>query len=94
MICLKPDATLFAIIIRVALLPQRVEVEKELQKLGVISKVSELIPWCAGVTKPPGKLSVCVDLKPLNENVMRKVYPLPKVDSTLAQMAGAKVFTS
>ena len=97
---LKPDATPFAIYVprRVAL-PQRPEVEKELQRmqqLGVISKVSEPTPWCAGmviVTKPSGKLHVCVDLKPLNENVMREVHPLPKVDSTLAQMAGAKVFT-
>ncbi len=67
-----------------------------MQKLGVISKVSEPTPWCVGmviVTKPPGKLRVCVDLKLINENVMREVHPLPKVDSTLAQMAGAKVFT-
>ena len=33
-----------------------------------------------------------VDLKPLNENVLREVHPLPKVDETLAQLAGAKIF--
>ncbi len=80
---LKPDATIYV--------PWRAEVEKELQrmqKLGVISKVSEPTPWCARIaifTKPSGKLRVCVDLKLLNENVMREVHPLPKVDSTLSQ---------
>ena len=62
----------------------------------MISKVSEPTPWSAGmvvVKKPSGKIRVCVDLKPLNENVLREVHPLPKVDSTLAQLAGAKLFT-
>ena len=31
--------------------------------------------------------------KPLNEGVLREVHPLPKVDETLAQLNGAKVFT-
>ena len=32
-------------------------------------------------------------LKPLNESVLREVYPLPRVDDTLAQLTGAKVFS-
>ena len=43
--------------------------------------------------KNNGKVRICVDLKPLNENVLREVHPLPKVDETLAQLVGAKVFT-
>ncbi len=65
---LKPDATPFAIY--VVALPQRAEELQRMQKLGVISKVSEPTPMVI-VTKPSGKLRVCVDLKPLNENVMR-----------------------
>ena len=42
--------------------------------------------------KNNGKVRIFVDLKPLNENV-REINPLPKVDETLAQLAGAKVFT-
>ena len=34
-----------------------------------------------------------VDLKPLNKSVMREVHPLQKVDITLAQLTGAKVFS-
>lgn len=66
------------------------------EALGVISKVDEPTPWCAGmvvVPKKGGAIRICVDLKPLNENVLREVQPLPKVDETLAQLAGAKVFS-
>ena len=33
------------------------------------------------------------DLQPLNRYVCREVYPLPKVDEALAQLAGAKFFS-
>ena len=33
------------------------------------------------------------NLKPLNKSVLREVYPLPKVDETLAQLAGARIFS-
>jgi len=38
------------------------------------------------VPKPNGTVRICVDLKPLNENVLREVYPMPKVGVTLAQL--------
>ena len=34
-----------------------------------------------------------VYLKHLNENVLREVHPLPKVDDTLVQLTGASVFS-
>ena len=52
--------------------------------------------WCAGmvvVPKKDGKVRICVDLKPLNASVKRETHPLPKVDDTLAQLSGAKVFS-
>ena len=67
-----------------------------MESIGVISKVSEPTAWCAGmvvVPKQNGNLRICVDLKPLDENVLREVHPLPKVDETLAQLAGAKIFS-
>ena len=45
------------------------------------------------VPKGSGKVRICVNLKPLNESVMRELHPLPKVDSTLPQFAGAKIFS-
>ena len=67
-----------------------------MESLGVISQIDKPSPWCAGmvvVPKPSGKVRICVDMKPLNENVMREFHPLPAVDETLAQLSGAKIFT-
>lgn len=67
-----------------------------MEAMGVISKVEEPTPWCAGmvvVPKKSGTIRICVDLKPLNESVLREVHPLPRVDETLAQLTGAEVFS-
>ena len=80
-------------------IPLREQVLKELNRmesLGIISKVDTLTPWCAGmvvVPKPNGTIRICVDLKPLNECVLREIYPLPKADDILAQLTGATVFS-
>ena len=58
-----------------------------METLGVISKVDQPTEWCAGmvvVPKKNGKVRICVDLKHLDESVLREVHPLPKVDETLA----------
>ena len=80
-------------------IPLRAKVQEELdqmEKLGVISRVEEPTPWCAGIVvipKKSGSIRICVDLKPLNESVLRETHPIPKVDETLAQLAGATVFS-
>ena len=43
--------------------------------------------------KPSGSICICVDLKPLNESVMREIHPMSKEDTTLAQLTDAKLFT-
>ena len=66
-----------------------------MESLGIIAKVDEPTSWCAGmvvVVKKDGEICICVDFKPLNENVVREVHPLPKVYETLAQFSGAQVF--
>ena len=66
-----------------------------MQSLEVISSVEEPTPWCAAmvvVPKDSGAVQIC-DLKPLNENVLREVHPMPKVDTTLTQLSGATVFS-
>ena len=45
------------------------------------------------VPKSSGSVRICVDLTHLNQNVLREYHPLPNVDDTLAQLAGAKKFT-
>ena len=67
-----------------------------MEQVGVISRVSKLTPWCAGmvvVPKKTGSVRICVDLKPLNKSVLSEPHPLPKVDEILAMLAGAKHFT-
>ena len=67
-----------------------------MESMGVISKVDTPTPWCAGMVVVPKKLGevrICVDLKPLNESVLREVHPIPSVDETLGKLAGATVFT-
>ena len=97
---LKPDNRPFALSTpRNIPLPLLTKVQAELQRmqrLGVISPVREHTPWCAAmvvVPKDSGAARICVDLKPLNESVLREVYPMPKVDTTLAQLSGAKLFS-
>ena len=80
-------------------LPLRSKVQSELQRMqsmGVISPVQQPTPWCAAmvvIPKDSGAVRICVDLKPLNESVLREVHPMPKVETTLAQLSGAKLFS-
>ena len=77
-------------------LPLRDKVKEELERmenLGVISRVEEPTPWCAGIVAVPksrGDVRICVDLRHLNQIVMREVHPLPKVEE---QLTGAKLFS-
>ena len=67
-----------------------------MESLGVISPVEEPTPWCAAmvvVPKDSGAVRICVNLKPLNERVLCEVHSMPKVDTTLALLSGAKVFS-
>ena len=45
------------------------------------------------VPKKDGAVRIYVDLKPVNTIVLCEAHPLPKVDDTLAQLSGAKVFS-
>ena len=80
-------------------IPLRDKVKEELRRMeamGVISEIRDPTPWCAGmvvVPKRSGAVRICVDLKPLNQSVLREVHPIPKVDETLAQLSGATVFS-
>jgi len=58
--------------------------------------VSEPPAWCAGmviVPKKNGKVQIGVDHKPLNRSVMCGAYLLSKVDATISQLTGAKIFS-
>ena len=97
---LKPNAMPFALYTpRNVPFPLREKVRNELarmESLGVISKVEKPSTWCAGmvvVPKKSGAIRICVDYRPLNENVLREVHPLPTVEENLSKLAGATVFS-
>ena len=57
-----------------------------MEKMGVISRVDDP-PWCSGmvvVPKSNGSVHICMDLKALNDSVMREIHPIPSVDEILA----------
>ena len=75
-------------------LPLHDKVKQKLDAMkaqGVILKVQQPTPWCAGmiVVKKKNGVRICVNLKPLNRCVLREHHPLPKVDDILGQLIGA-----
>ena len=48
---------------------------QRMEKMGVISRVSEPTDWCAGlvvVPKPDGRVRICVNPTKLNQNVRQE----------------------
>lgn len=97
---LKEDATPYSLYTpRNVPQPLHDKVKEELERMeamGVILKVDQPTPWCAGIVVVPkksGAVRICVDLKPLNQSVLREVHPIPKVDDVLGKLAGATVFS-
>ncbi|XP_062607979.1 uncharacterized protein LOC134269786 [Saccostrea cucullata] len=75
------------------------KVEEELLRMeeeGIIQKVTEPTEWCAPmvpVVKKNGKIRICVDLKKLNEAVIRGNFMLPNLDDVSPKLVGAKYFS-
>ena len=91
----EPYAVQYPRRVAVPLLPKVKELDR-LETLGVIERVTEPTEWCAPrvvVPKENDKVRLCVDYTHLNQAVKRERNQLPTVESVLAQMAGAKVFS-
>ena len=52
-----------------------------------------MVCWDGGGARGHGQVRICVDLTKLNESVCRKRHQLPALEQTLAQIAGAQVFS-
>lgn len=46
------------------------------------------------VPKADGKLRMCVDYRRLNAGTIKETYPMPRIDETLDQLHGSKVFST
>lgn len=68
------------------------EVDKLLD-LGIIEGVKGVTSWCSplhAVPKPDGSLRLCVDMRKVNEAILRTRYPIPTLDDAIEQIAEAK----
>ena len=97
---MKENATPFSLTtprrVPLPLLPKVRDELRRMESLGVIKPINEPTEWCSGIVvvpKPNGRVRICVDLTKLNESVKREKHILPSTDRTLAQLAGAKVYS-
>lgn len=76
-----------------ALRPQISKLVDEMLEGGIIQESSS--PWASPVVmvkKKDGNLRFCVDYRRLNAVTRRDVFPLPRIDDLLDQLAGKAVF--
>ena len=68
---------------------------KEMVEIGAIRKSNS--PWASAVVlvrKKDGSLRFCIDLRHLNNRMIKDAYSLPRIEETLDCLNGAKMFTS
>ena len=67
---------------------------EELLKKGYIRP--SVSPWGAPVLfvkKKDGTLRLCIDFRQLNKVIVKKKYPLPRIDDFFDQLKDAKIFS-
>lgn len=75
----------------------KVKIElQEMEKEGIIKRETEPTDWVHPIVlanKPNGRLRICLDPRPLNTYINRQHHPIPTVETILADIQEAKVFT-
>ena len=69
---------------------------KELQDLDIIEDVDGPTPWVlplVAVPKSNGDIRVCVDMRRVNEAILREHHPIPTLEETLQDLNGTTVFS-
>ena len=68
---------------------------QEMLDLGAITPSNS--PWASAIVlvrKKHGRLRFCIDLKRLNNRTVKDAYSLPKIESILDSLLGAKIFST
>ena len=68
---------------------------QEMLYLGAIRPSNS--PWASAIVlvrKKDGRLRFCIDLRRLNNRTVKDVYSLPKIESILDPLLGAKIFST
>ena len=67
-----------------------------MEKFDIIDKIHEPTEWVnsmAVVTKPNGKLRICIDPRDVNQAIRCEYYPIRSIEETAACMPNAKIFS-
>ena len=70
------------------------EIMDDLLSIGIIKPSTS--PYCARVVpvhKKNGDIRLCVDMRPLNNKVVRQKFPFPVIEDCLARLTNKHVFT-
>lgn len=81
--------------VSIPLLPKvKAELDR-LQRLGIISPIEEPTDFVSPIVVvfKNDKVRICGDYTEVNKSILRPVYPIPKVENTLAKLKGAKYFS-
>ena len=74
---------------------EALEAVEDMQKQGIIEP--SVSPWASPVVlvkKKDGSTRFCVDYRKLNDLTKKDSYPLPRIDSTLNELAGSTWFST
>ena len=80
----------------IAIQPKLKEELDRMEKLGVISKVTEPTDWVSSlvvVHKPDGRIRVCLDPKDLNQAIKRSHLQLPTAEDIISKMNDTRYFS-
>ncbi|XP_062582084.1 uncharacterized protein LOC134243873 [Saccostrea cucullata] len=96
---IKVDENIQPVIYPPPKIPIALRDKEELDRMeleGVIVKQREPTKWVNSivtVTKPNGKIRICIDPRDLNRAILREHFPLNTVEEVAARMPGAKIFS-
>ena len=64
---------------------------------GEAKPISKISPWCSRIVpveKKDGTIRMCIDYRDINKCTIKDSYPIPRIDTILDALKGARIFSS